>query len=158
MNAGTIDDAAALIRQAHKLMVTCHLGPDGDSIGSMSALGTLLAAAGREVVLYNPDPAPRFLKWLPGIDRLTRQTGGPHDLTVIVDCGDAQLLGPRFPEPGITGPLVVIDHHAAARPFGDLYVADPDAASVGVLVARLARALELPIGPDAAVAIYVSLV
>jgi bifunctional oligoribonuclease and PAP phosphatase NrnA len=155
---GTLDDAAARIAAAQKILLTCHLGPDGDALGSMSSLGALLREAGRTVVLFNPDPAPRNLRFLPGLDGLVKQPGGPHDLTIVVDCGDAQLLGPRFPGRETTGPLVVLDHHAASRPFGDVYVCDPGAASVGVLVARLAVALGLPISAEAAQGIFVSLV
>ena len=88
--------AAELLAGAHKVMLTCHLGPDGDALGSMSALAALLAAAGKAVVLYNPDPAPKPLRGLPNIDKLSRQPGGPHDVTIVVDCGDRKLLGPRF--------------------------------------------------------------
>jgi phosphoesterase RecJ-like protein len=154
----TLAEAAERIAAAQKIMVTCHLGPDGDALGSMSSLGALLRQTGRTVVLFNPDPAPRTLRFLPGIDGLVKQPGGPHDVTIVVDCGDAQLLGPRFPGRDVTGPLVVLDHHAASRPFGDVYVCDPGAASVGVLVARLAAALDLRLSPEAAQGIYVSLV
>lgn len=154
----SLDEAVARLGAARKVLLTCHLGPDGDALGSMSALGALLRDAGRTVVLFNPDPAPRNLRFLPGLDGLVKHPGGPHDLTIVVDCGDAQLLGPRFPGRDLTGPLVVLDHHAASRPFGDVYVCDPGAASVGVLVARLAAALGWPISPEAAQGIYVSLV
>jgi phosphoesterase RecJ-like protein len=153
----SLEDAAALLGPAQRVLVTCHLGPDGDALGSMSALGALLGAQGRQVVLWSPDPAPRHLRFLPGLEALTRQPGGPHDLCVVVDCGDVRLLGPRFPGRDVTGPLLVLDHHATARPFGDLTVCDPDAASVGVLVARLATTLGWPLTAAAAVGIYVSL-
>jgi phosphoesterase RecJ-like protein len=68
------------------------------------------------------------------------------------------MLGDTFPGRDVTGPVVVLDHHASGRPFGDLYVGDPQAAAVGVLVARVARALGWPVGADAAQGIYVSIV
>jgi phosphoesterase RecJ-like protein len=150
--------AVELIERAHRVMLTCHLGPDGDSLGSMSALAALLTAAGREVTVFNPDPAPRSLRFLPHLDRLTPKPGAAHDLTIVVDCGDRKLLGHRFPGPEITGKLLVLDHHATSRPFGDVTICDPGAASVGVLVARLADRFGWPIGADAAAGIYVSLV
>jgi len=155
---GSLDDVVARLGDAKKVMVTCHLGPDGDSLGSMASLGALLREHGREVVLFNPDPPPRNLKFLPGLETLQKQPGGPHDLTLVVDCGDVQLLGPRFPGREVTGPLVVLDHHSVSRPFGDVYLCDPSAASVGVLVARIAGKLGWEISPEAAVGIYVSLV
>jgi phosphoesterase RecJ-like protein len=152
--------AAQLLATAPRVLVTCHLGPDGDSVGSMIALTSLLRQRGAEVTLYNPDLIPRFLKWLPlvrgTVHRLPKAASFP--VTVVVDCGDPKLLGPDFPPPAVTGTMVALDHHAAGRPFGDLFVSDPGASAVGVLVARIARANGWPMTPEAALGIYVSLV
>jgi bifunctional oligoribonuclease and PAP phosphatase NrnA len=152
--------AAARLDAARRVLLTCHLGPDGDALGSMSALACLLAERGREVTLYNPDPAPRFLRWLPRVETLVHKlpAGASFDLTVVVDCGDRKLLGPSFPPPEITGPMLVLDHHASSRPFGDVYLCDPGAASIGVLVARIAAVLGWTISPEAAIGVYVSIV
>lgn len=151
---------AAILAAARRVMLTCHLGPDGDALGSMSALAALLVAQGREVTLYHTEPPPRVLRGLPHMGELVRSfpTGTRFDATVVVDCGDRRLLGPRFPAAEVTGPLVVLDHHASIRPFGDVFVSDPSAACVGVLVARLARVLGWPLTQAAAQGIFVSLV
>ncbi len=52
--------------------------------------------------------------------------------------------------------VVALDHHASGRPFGDLFVCDPTAASIGVLIARIADILDWPITADAAKGMYVS--
>jgi bifunctional oligoribonuclease and PAP phosphatase NrnA len=155
-----LEHAADILATTDKLMVTCHLGPDGDAVGSMVAMASLLKQRGAQVTLYNPDLVPRHIKWLPLckglVHRLPRSAR--FEATVVMDCGDAKLLGPDFPPPEVTGKLVVIDHHASGRPFGDVFLCDPEAASVGVLVARLARHLGWPLTEDAALALYVSLV
>jgi bifunctional oligoribonuclease and PAP phosphatase NrnA len=154
-----LSSAVSLLGEARRVLLTCHLGPDGDALGSMSALAGILRGRGRDVTLYNPDQAPRFLRWLPHVDTLSHKLGTqPYELTVVVDCGDRKLLGPTFPGPEITGPLLVLDHHAVSRPFGDVYICDPGAASIGVLVARLAAALGWELPDDAAPGIFVSIV
>lgn len=157
---GTIQQAAERIAAARELLVTCHLGPDGDSVGSMVALSALLKRRERKVTLFNPDLVPRKLKWLPGARKLVHRIAEDKrfDLTIVVDCGDRKLLGPKFPKKETTGDLVVLDHHASAIPFGDLYVCDPAASSVGVMVARIADHLGWEIDSDAALGMYVSLV
>jgi bifunctional oligoribonuclease and PAP phosphatase NrnA len=155
-----LEQAAERIAAADKILLTCHLGPDGDSVGSMVALAALLRARGKEATLYNPDLVPRRLKWMPLVKTFTRKLNPDtrYQLTVVVDCGDRKLLGDEFPQREVTGELIALDHHAAASPFGDLYVCDPEAACVGVLVARIARHLAWPIDAEAGVGMWVSLI
>ena len=153
--------ATELLAAGGKVLMTCHRGPDGDAFGSMVAMTALLRSRGHaQVTMYNPDLVPRHLKWMPMRKSLVHRVpkGARYDLTVVMDCGDAKLLGRDFPGSDITGKVVVLDHHASGRPFGDVFLCDPQAASVGVLVARLADRLGWPIGGDAALALYVSLV
>ena len=165
MTAAPEDPAALLARAAEHVaaaehvLLTSHRHPDGDAVGSLSALAALLHVNGKRFTLYNPDPVPRLLKWLP-FGRSFRHTLPPdarYQLTIVVDCGDARLLGSELLAPALTGPMVVLDHHPVGVPFGDIYVCDPGAASVGVLVARLARLLGWRIDRQAALGLYVSL-
>jgi bifunctional oligoribonuclease and PAP phosphatase NrnA len=155
-----LERAAEILATAGTVLVTCHLGPDGDAVGSMVAMASLLKQRPAQVTLYNPDLVPRHLKWLPLCKTLVHRLprAARFDATVVMDCGDPKLLGPDFPGPDVTGKLVVIDHHASGRPFGDVFLCDPDAASVGVMVNRLATQLGWAMTEDAAVALYVSLV
>ena len=146
------------IAAAEHVLLTCHR-PDGDAVGSLSALAALLRVHGKRFTLYNPHPIPRLLKWLP-FGRSFERTLAPdarYQLTVVVDCGDARLLGSELFSPAVTGPMVVLDHHPVGVPFGDICVCDPGAASVGVLVARLVRLLGWRIDRQAALGLYVSL-
>ena len=155
-----LERASEILRTTKKVLLTCHLGPDGDAVGSMIALTSLLRQRGAEVTLYNPDLVPRHLKWMPLAKSLVHRLpkGARFETTIVVDCGDPKLLGPDWLPPEVTGPLVVLDHHASGRPFGDVFVCDADAASVGVLVARIAARLGWAMTADAALALYVSLV
>ena len=142
-----------------RVLVTCHRGPDGDSVGSMIALTSLLRSQGKSALLYNPDQIPRRLRWLPLARSVVRKLpkDASFDVTVAVDCAEARLLGHNFPGPEITGTLIVLDHHASGDVYGDIYVCDTSASSVGVLVARIADLLEWPLTKDAALAIYLSM-
>lgn len=158
--AAQLERAAARLAEADKVLLTCHRGPDGDSVGSMVALAALLRARGKEATLYNPDLVPRHLKWMPLVKSLIHRIKKDrrYEVTVVVDCGEERLLGDKFPPGEITGDLIVLDHHASGRPFGDLYVCDPSAASVGVMIYRMATHLGWPIDADAAAGLWVSLV
>ncbi len=158
-----IEDLQAVadkIRGAERILLTCHRGPDGDSVGSLVALASMLKGLGKKVVLYNPDLVPRYLKWLPHSRSFVQQLKkkARFDLTLVVDCGDAKLLGDKFPEQEVTGFVVALDHHGSGRPFGDLFVSEPSVAAIGVMVAQLADLLEWTISEDAALGLYVSIV
>jgi phosphoesterase RecJ-like protein len=75
----------------------------------------------------------------------------------VHDCGDAHLLGDRFPGRAVTGPLVVLDHHHSGNDFGELSLRDSAAAAVGVIVARLLDALGVPLSPAIAECLWCSL-
>ncbi len=148
------------LKAADRILLTCHRGPDGDSVGSLVSLASLLKAQGKTVVLYNPDLVPRYLKWLPHTRNFVQQLKkkARFDITLVVDCGDEKLLGDKFPEKEVTGEVIALDHHGSGRPFGDLFVSDPSVAAVGVMVVEIADLLSWPITKDVALGIYVSIV
>jgi phosphoesterase RecJ-like protein len=156
-----LDEVVARVHAGRRFLSTAHASPDGDALGSMLATAFGLRALGKEVVLYDRDPPPARLAWLPGADEI-KTTPPPSDarfdLTFVHDCGDARLLGAGFPPPSVTGPLVVLDHHAVGRPFGELSLRDPSAAAVGVLVARLLARLGVTLDRPMAEALWCSLV
>ena len=152
--------AARRLARCNRVMLTCHLGPDGDSLGSMVALASVLTNQRTRVTLYNPDPIPRRYRWMPLARTIVRKLPDKavFDATIVVDCGDVKLLGKRFPKSEVVGDLIVLDHHASAAPFGDYYVCDPNASCVGVIVWRMFDLLGWSLTADAAIGLYVSLV
>lgn len=160
MTEDLLGQVAQKIASAQSILLTCHRGPDGDSVGSLVALAALLKEHGKKVTLYNPDLVPRNLKWLPHTRGFVQQLKkkARFDLTIVVDCADQKLLGDKFPDKEVTGEVIALDHHGSGRPFGDLFVSDPSMAAVGVMVAVLADRIGWPISKDAGYGIYVSIV
>lgn len=154
------DRAVDEVRKAQSFLITAHRGPDGDAVGSMIALASLLKDNGKKALLFTPDLVPRNLKWMPMARSFQRKLAkdAKFDATIVVDCGDPKLLGADFPPRDVTGTLIALDHHASNRPFGDIFVNDPQAASTGVLVVRLAAALDWSLTETAANGVFVSLV
>jgi phosphoesterase RecJ-like protein len=154
-------EVVTLVRAGRRFLVAGHANPDGDALGSMLATAHGLRALGKEVVLYDRDGAPKRLAFLPGAGEIVHAVpvdDRPFDATLVHDTGDAKLLGEGFPPPSVTGPLVVVDHHASVRPFGDVSLRDASAAAVGVIVARLLEALGVPLSKPIAECLWCSLV
>ena len=88
-----LEKAAAAIRSADALTLACHVGPDGDALGSMLALGLAAQRQGKEVVASFGTPfeiAPS-LRFLPGLDLLVPPERFPKEPEVMVmfDAGSA---------------------------------------------------------------------
>lgn len=154
-------DAVRVIQAGKRFLLTCHVLPDADAIGSMLGLAEILKSIGKEVVLYNRDPPPDALLFLDGIDALRTSLvpGMKFDATLITDTAARDLLPRQFPPPAITGPVIMLDHHIGHDDFGDIVVRDVNAAATAVVVADLAAALGLPRIPDpAAEPLYTALI
>lgn len=149
-----------LIREGKSFLVTTHSNADGDALGSALALAAGLAKLKKRVRIYNEDPVPFFLKFLPGSEKvmLHLPPGERFDAALIVDCSDLDRVGDDFVKhPGIRK-KIVLDHHAEGGRGGDINLVMPEAASSGVVVYRLLQRLKVPVTKKIATHIYCTLV
>lgn len=61
-----IKELRGLLETCEKIVITCHIAPDGDAIGSSLGLANVLNAIGKNVKVITPDMPPRNLMFLPG--------------------------------------------------------------------------------------------
>lgn len=144
--------AAEAIDEAATLALACHVGPDGDALGSMLAMGLAARNAGKQAVASFGEPfsVPGNLRFLP-TDLLVPPGAFPdHPETMVVfDAGSAERLGELGSNASRAVTLIVIDHHVTNAGFGDIAVVDGSAAATGELVydllGRLGWELDPPI-------------
>ncbi len=124
-----------LVQGSSRVLIGCHVNPDGDAIGSALALAMAVEQLGAEadVVCWHEPPAN--LKFLPGTQRIRRQAGREADLAVIVDLESFSRLG-GAPDAFREAPvLAVIDHHIPRDRPGDVRLVDQESASTaGILL------------------------
>jgi phosphoesterase RecJ-like protein len=154
--------ATAAIDGVERAVISCHVHPDGDALGSALALHRALANAGREAVVSFSEPftvAPHY-RFLTGLDRLTPPDQVPHsaDLFVCFDTGSLDRLGSLVGAFQGAARTVVIDHHASNTRFGDVNLIDPEAPASAVLCRELLRRLGLPLDEAIATCLYTGLV
>lgn len=65
-----------------KIVIVAHKSPDGDSIGSSLGLYHFLTKKGHNVTVCHPDPAPEFLLWMDGTDKIVNYV---HDSETVKD-------------------------------------------------------------------------
>lgn len=68
----TMEETAALLKGARKLVLVSHISPDGDTLGSTLALGRALQSLGKEVILNVDDDIPDVFRFC----RVSTPTGG----------------------------------------------------------------------------------
>ncbi len=157
-----IERAAEVIERAGRLALACHVGPDGDALGSMLGLGLAAVAAGKEVVASfgTPYSLAGSLDFLPGLDLLVdpREFPAEPETMVVFDAGSADRLGELGLNAGKAATLVVIDHHVTNTGFGDVALVDPRAGATGQLVFHLLRVLDWEITPEVAQCLMTALI
>lgn len=149
------------IEKAANILVVTHVDPDGDAIGSLTAVGLALQQLEQRVTLVCDDNVPERFRYLPMADQVQKSTNEAirHDLLIALDCGDefrmgrayANLLGPK--------PFIInIDHHITNTQFGDINVVDPKASSTTEILFRLFHEMGLQISEKIALALLTGLV
>ena len=90
---------ARCIREAETIAVVSHVNPDGDTLGSATAMYLALTAMGKKVSLFCDGKVPDQMSFLPGADQFRIPEGkeGPFDLMLSVDVSDERLRGPEIP-------------------------------------------------------------
>ncbi len=158
-----VDTAVALLRDATDVVLVCHTSPDGDALGSLLALGQALRARGAQVVCsWGEDVlvVPDAYAYLPAQDLLVPPARVPAapSLLVTLDSSSPDRLGVLLDRLDTAGTVLVVDHHTAGEPFGDVRVVDPGAAATVVLVTELLDRLGHPLDLGTATALYTGLV
>jgi phosphoesterase RecJ-like protein len=141
---------------ASRVLITSHVRPDGDAIGSLLALGLALQDAGKTVAMVLSDGVPANFRHLPGSEQVRTWAEGEFDLIVTVDCSDQKRVGAALD--GYRAPEVVIDHHITTEAFGELNLIDPDAVATASVLARYLPGWGLKITPPIAANLMTGLV
>ncbi|MBR5346615.1 MAG: bifunctional oligoribonuclease/PAP phosphatase NrnA [Deltaproteobacteria bacterium] len=148
-------DILKAIDENEHFLITAHCNPDGDALASTLALGNALREMGKKVVMYNVDPVPAKLAFLPGADAVVRDLGeNRFDVGFVLDCGDLRRIG-NEDLPSRCRFVVDIDHHGEGHAFGDCRLIDPGASATGALVYRVLRQCpSYRFSTDVAICIY----
>ncbi len=133
------------IRENDDFLVLSHVAPDGDALGSMLAMGELLAALGKRVTLFNESGIPSRFEWLsPKREILTALPAEAPGTIIVLDCGSAERMGELI-RPWLEARTVInIDHHLGNPRFGTMNWIEERASSVGEMVGILSRKLGVP--------------
>jgi phosphoesterase RecJ-like protein len=152
-----------LVRGHRRFLLTTHVRPDGDGLGSMLALADALESQGKSVRMTVAstlpprydflDPAKRIRQFAPPADEYREA-----DAVIVLDTGTWNQLGDfgtllRT----LHVPKLVLDHHLTQDDLGGARLVDTTAEATGRLVYEGIRALGLQPSPTAAHCLFVAL-
>jgi phosphoesterase RecJ-like protein len=136
---------ARLFKNHHKFVLTTHVNPDGDGIGSEVALAAWLVEQGKMASVLNHsstpdvymflDPHHRIKQFIEKEDSLAVTDA---DVIVVLDTNDPERL--RSMKQHVLESRAIkicIDHHPDPAPFANHYIIDDDATSTGEIIYRL---------------------
>lgn len=147
------------INDANSFLVCMHVDPDGDTIGSASALCSMLEKLGKRFELYCSGKIPdvyMFLKYS-GKIRNRIDPSSRFDAMVALDCADSKRIPDYDNLEKLCGTVVNIDHHADNTKFGDINFVK-ERSSTGELIYDLAKKMKFHIDKDMATSIFSAIV
>jgi phosphoesterase RecJ-like protein len=152
------DEVAKALAQEKKVLITTHINPDADALGSMIAMHRALSHNGADSVMYlsgteSVAPEYRFL------DALSEASYGklPEDAAqrtlIAVDCGNAERIGND--ELVEKAPRIInIDHHGDNSRFGTVNLIIGNASSTAEIIFFILGRMGIEIDVEMAQALY----
>lgn len=155
-----LDGIISEIQNSNSFLIVSHINPDGDAIGSGLGLAIGLRSIGKKVTIFNNDPVPDNMGFLPGSEEIINHIpeGAQFDAAVVVDCGTPKQLGEKFNSFKGHKKVLNIDHHVTNLNFADVVYMDPAACSTGVLIYRILKRLQIEITREIALSIYTTII
>jgi len=156
MSVRTIKQA---IKRFNKFLITSHINPEGDAIGSQAAMACLLRKLGKKFVMLDDSPVPKLLRFMRGTEGISKEM--PHNFNyqavIIMDSPDLARIGRVNDYIKKDSVIINIDHHISNVNFGKYNWVEPDYSSTGEMVYDLFKAFKVKIGMDEAVALYAAI-
>ncbi|MGD1277159.1 MAG: DHH family phosphoesterase [Tepidisphaeraceae bacterium] len=153
---------------ARRVLITTHVRPDGDALGTTAAMAMALRRKSieAEVLLFSRLPGKyAFIFQENHIAHHDVESAWPahlslekFDTLLVVDTGTwSQLPGLRPRLDGWTGQRLVLDHHLTQENWADCKLIDTQAAAAGEIAADLLEHWQVPFDPPVATALFLAI-
>jgi bifunctional oligoribonuclease and PAP phosphatase NrnA len=155
-----------LFDQKQNFVLSTHVNPDPDAIGSELALASFLRSRGKNVSILNHSATPANCAFLDPHQSIIQFVPDKHagliantEVIVVLDANQPsrlQSVGPFVERSKAT--KICIDHHLEQQPFADLYVVDEEAAATGeILYGLFMHCDPTSISSDIATSLYAAI-
>ena len=150
-----MDQIIRYLKNSNHILIATHINPDGDAIGSLTAMGLSLDVLNKKTTLYNESSIPAVYRFLPAANRVVRNIKNEnYDLAVILDCGNLKRIGMAVSVVRQIPIIINIDHHVTNTHFGHFQLIDTSACATAEIIYRLIKQMDVPINKAIATSIY----
>lgn len=154
-----------ILRQSERVVLTSHVRPDCDALGSELGLAGILEALGKHVRIVNAQATPSNLKWIDPEGRLESLAEGvkpadlaDRDLAIVLDTSAwAQLGAMGDVLKGMRDRVLVVDHHVSEDDICDRWFKDTSAEATARIVSEIGLRLRVPLTERIATPLYAGL-
>lgn len=151
-----MNEIKACLERASCILITSHVHPDGDAIGSCLALSHVLKSMGKEAQVVIDDHVPENFDILPGFEDIRRNTEDRTkvDLVVLLDA----MIGREGRAcSGISAPILNIDHHATNDGGADFVYMETEAAATAEVLYKMFQTWGIAFDKDIATCLYMGI-
>ncbi|GAG20131.1 unnamed protein product, partial [marine sediment metagenome] len=146
------------IKRHSRFLVTSHINPEGDALGSELALASLLRKSGKQAFIVNSDKTPANYSFLPGAKKIHRGLEAKaFETAFIIDCPNKQRIGQVATLIDNQKPIINIDHHIGNKNFGKINWVDSCASSSGEMIYHLFELMQINLDRKDALNIYTAI-
>ncbi|HNX90632.1 MAG TPA: bifunctional oligoribonuclease/PAP phosphatase NrnA [Candidatus Omnitrophota bacterium] len=158
-NIKEMDRAIREIKRRDNFLITAHVDPEGDSIGSQLAMFYILKKLKKHVIMVDQDHVPESLKFLASASEIRTKFHGEIDpvTAVVLDCPVKERMGNVIDIFNRCEFVINIDHHISNRFFGDVNWVDSSSSSAGEMIYHLAKRMHIRFDKDTAEAVYAAI-
>ena len=154
-----------ILRRSERVVLTSHVRPDCDALGSELGLAGILEAIGTHVRIVNAQATPANLKWIDPEGRLESLAEGvkpadlaDRDLAIVLDTSAwAQLGAMGEVLKGMRDRVIVVDHHVSEDDICDRWFKDTSAEATARIVSEIGLRLRVPLTERIATPLYAGL-
>lgn len=154
-----------ILQQHNTFLITSHVRPDADALGSELGLRAILQSLGKTVSIWNGSAPPANLEFMDPGNSIRQYVGSASkaelpavEVIIVVDTSAWQQLG------GMSDVIrassarrIVIDHHVSADRLDAIEFRDTEAAATGELIHELAESLGIRFDSQTATFLYAAI-
>lgn len=150
-----------VLQKEDNFLITAHIRPEGDSIGSQLAMSILLQKLGKKVTIINEDPLPETYRFLPQSEKIL--TYSPEhersrfNVAIVLDCNQLERVGKVASIVREVPIIINIDHHPDSPGIGNYNYMDTNASACAEQIYMIIKTMDYKLDSYLALPIYVGI-